>query len=200
MVEQIESRVQYQWMSEFAASLDDAPDIAKQLGVALEGRGPFRRFRDVLEGHPDLRARWNVMRSERLLERARGWLEAEGLRNPLTQPRALAAPPVQSAKPAASPKVTLAHVLLLGAPDGKTELVDGQVLRTITAPDAKQADQLVRRLVSDACKLHGIAYRRSLIDGRDNLTVGDITVVRRGLAADVYVEVPASIWRAFTPA
>ncbi|PRQ06668.1 UPF0158 family protein [Enhygromyxa salina] len=199
-VERVETHVQYQWMREFADSLDDAPDIVELLAVALDGRGAFRRFRDVLEGHPDLQTRWNALRSERLLERATAWLEAHNIRNPLSPPRALAAPPEQSAKPAASTKLGLVHVLLLGAPDGKTELLDGEVRRTITAQTAKQADQLVRRLVSEACSLHGIAYRRSLVDGRDRVTVGDITIVRRSLAVDVYVAISPSVWRAFTPA
>jgi hypothetical protein len=50
-----------------------------RLWRALDGRGPFRRFRDVLEDAPEgyLR-RWYVFRDERALGRARAFLAAEG--------------------------------------------------------------------------------------------------------------------------
>lgn len=73
-------------MVDFASALHDAPDIARQLEVALDGRGAFGRFRNVLAGPPDLQERWYAWRAERLLEHAarpsgsgdRGSLRARG--------------------------------------------------------------------------------------------------------------------------
>lgn len=86
-VETVETHRQYRWMVDFASSLHDAPDIARQLDVALDGRGAFGRFRSVLDGHPDLRDRWYAFRAQRLLEHATAWFQREGIRNPLSTPR-----------------------------------------------------------------------------------------------------------------
>jgi uncharacterized protein YciI len=46
---------------------------------ALDGRGAFRRFRDVLfSGPDDVAARWQIYRQERALGRARAWLASHG--------------------------------------------------------------------------------------------------------------------------
>jgi hypothetical protein len=201
-IEPIETSVQYRWMREFAAALDDAPDIAALLDVALEGRGAFGRFRGVLSRHPDLQARWDAFQSERALECAKAWLRREGLHTSLSlsTPRALAGPVPANTQPAActTPEIGLVHVLLLGAPNGKTELLDGRVHRVITARDTKQADQLLRRLVRHACALQGIDYRRSLVDGRDVISIGELTFSRRGATVELAVTVPAAIWQAFS--
>ena len=46
---------------------------------SIQGRGAFRRFKDVLLAHPDERESWFAFSAERLRERALAWLAAEGV-------------------------------------------------------------------------------------------------------------------------
>lgn len=197
-VERVETREQYRWMCEFAASLTDAPDVAQMLEVALDGRGAFGRFRNVLAGHPDLRERWNVWEARQLLDVAQAWLERRGIERALAIPHALAEPAANT-KPstAQQPEIGLVHVLLLGAPDGKTELLGGRVLRRVDAGSSKRAQGLLRRLVRDACALHAIAYRRSLVDGRDELEIGELGFRRHASVVEIAVAVDSATWRQF---
>jgi uncharacterized protein YciI len=49
---------------------------------ALEGRGAFRRFRDIVfNGPAEVLTRWQIYRQERGLGRARAWLASEGYRS-----------------------------------------------------------------------------------------------------------------------
>lgn len=71
------SRDAYQDMERFIASLDDA-DIADQLAIAIDGRGAFRRFKDMLSQWPALTTRWHAFSEERQRGRARAWLADQG--------------------------------------------------------------------------------------------------------------------------
>jgi hypothetical protein len=67
-------------MSEFAETVaDDA--FAERLQQAIQGRGAFHRFRDVLDEHPDELTRFHVFSEERQRGRARHWLAQHGLRS-----------------------------------------------------------------------------------------------------------------------
>ena len=49
---------------------------------ALEGRGAFRRFRDIVfNGPDDVLTHWQIYRQERALGRARAWLASHGYRS-----------------------------------------------------------------------------------------------------------------------
>ena len=72
-VEPLGSRVEYAWMTEFAATVADAP-LRDRLEVALDGRGAFRRFKNALLDSPAERERWFAFRDERLRAAAREWL------------------------------------------------------------------------------------------------------------------------------
>lgn len=71
------SREGYRDMELFIEGLDD-PDIADRLGIAINGRGAFRRFKDVLSRWPELQERWYSFTNERAYGRARAWLADEG--------------------------------------------------------------------------------------------------------------------------
>lgn len=71
------SRAGYRDMEHFIAAIAE-PDLADRLRRSLEGRGPFRRFRDELRHWPDLESRWYAYSSERHRGRARAWLAAQG--------------------------------------------------------------------------------------------------------------------------
>jgi len=78
LVEPIESRPGWDEMCDFAATIDDRR-LRELLEVALAGKGSFRRFRDVLAGHPEERARWFEEHDRRMKERSREWLDAHGI-------------------------------------------------------------------------------------------------------------------------
>jgi hypothetical protein len=48
--------------------------------VAIEGRGAFRPFRDVLDRWPDLAEQWYAFSDDRRIDRAREWLADAGYR------------------------------------------------------------------------------------------------------------------------
>lgn len=71
----------YRDMLDFAADLADE-GLREQLFQALDGRGAFRRFREVLneDEHEAEFTRWTLFRDERELGRAREWLALAGYR------------------------------------------------------------------------------------------------------------------------
>ena len=71
------SRAGYRDMVEFIGTVDD-PDRADLLGIAIEGRGAFRRFKDVLARWPGELDRWYGYADDRQRGRARAWLAEAG--------------------------------------------------------------------------------------------------------------------------
>ncbi len=71
------SRAGYRDMVEFVSTVDD-PGRADRLKIALQGRGAFRRFKDVLARWPGELERWFAFSEERQRGRARAWLAEEG--------------------------------------------------------------------------------------------------------------------------
>lgn len=66
----------YQDMDEFVETVED-DRLLELLDVALDGKGAFRRFRDVLDRYPAERDRWYAFKDERLKTRIRDWLTEE---------------------------------------------------------------------------------------------------------------------------
>src|SRR5690606_478944 len=95
-VEPVSSREQYRWMERFIQMLDPS-DLRDELTLAIDGRGAFRRFKDVLMVNAPERERWFAFRSERLRVFMEAWLEAHALK---AVPRPVPAPP--AAEPGAS--------------------------------------------------------------------------------------------------
>ncbi len=77
-VEPLGSRVEYGWMAEFTETVGDAR-LRDRLEVALDGRGAFRRFKNVLLDSPVERERWFAFRDELLRAAAREWLAEQGI-------------------------------------------------------------------------------------------------------------------------
>jgi len=78
-VEPVSSREQYRWMERFIPMVDD-PELRGRLSAAIDGKGAFRRFKDVLMSHGPERERWFAFRSERLRVFMEAWLSAHALR------------------------------------------------------------------------------------------------------------------------
>jgi hypothetical protein len=94
-IEPVSSREQYRWMERFIPMVDDA-GLRGQLSQAIDGKGAFRRFKDVLIAFTTERERWFAFRSERLRVFMEAWLSANALR-PVQRP-------VRAAEPASSPQ------------------------------------------------------------------------------------------------
>lgn len=77
-VDPVSSREQYRWMERFVATVENA-EVRQKLMGAIDGKGAFRRFKDVLMHFPIDRERWFAFRSERLRTSMQSWLEAHGL-------------------------------------------------------------------------------------------------------------------------
>ena len=87
-IDPVSSREQYRWMERFIPMVEDA-EIQRRLGVAIDGKGAFRRFKDVLMSFGPKRERWFGFRSERLRVFMEAWLTAHNL-HPIPRPQ----PPV----------------------------------------------------------------------------------------------------------
>lgn len=95
-IEPVSSREQYRWMERFIPMVEE-PNLRDQLTSAIDGKGAFRRFKDVLMSYSAERERWFAFRSERLRVFMEAWLTAHGLA-PIARV-ALPAEPVRSREP-----------------------------------------------------------------------------------------------------
>ncbi|MBU2535854.1 MAG: UPF0158 family protein [Chloroflexi bacterium] len=73
-----ESHEGYEDMQDFIATVEDER-LAELLEVAINGRGAFRRFKDVLLRYPEERERWFQFKDERMQQRALEWLDDIGV-------------------------------------------------------------------------------------------------------------------------
>ena len=103
-IEPAASREQYKWMERFVAGVTDEP-LRERLVIAIDGKGAFRRFKDVLLNYPTERERWFSYRSELLHWAMAKWLEKEQLAPKEPAPWGAPKPPpeenVQLERPAA---------------------------------------------------------------------------------------------------
>lgn len=74
LVEPCSSREQYRWMEYFVGTVEE-PDLRQRLLIAIDGKGAFRRFKDVLLSFPIERERWFNYRSLWLRWHINKWLQ-----------------------------------------------------------------------------------------------------------------------------
>ncbi|MBX3272517.1 MAG: hypothetical protein KF729_19820 [Sandaracinaceae bacterium] len=77
-IDPVSSREQYRWMERFIETVEES-ELRDQLNQAIDGKGAFRRFKDVLMSFPVDRERWFAFRSERLRSCMEAWLAAHGI-------------------------------------------------------------------------------------------------------------------------
>jgi hypothetical protein len=77
-IEPEDSHEGFRDMEEFIVTVRD-PAFRELLGVAIAGKGPFRRFKEVLARSPEERARWFGFHEARLDARIREWLAANDI-------------------------------------------------------------------------------------------------------------------------
>ena len=72
-IEPASSREQYRWMEKFVGSVSEEP-LRERLIISIDGKGAFRRFKDVLLAYPAERERWFSYRAELLHWHIQNWL------------------------------------------------------------------------------------------------------------------------------
>jgi len=73
-----DSREGYRDMEDFIQTVDDE-NLKEKLWIAIDGKGAFRRFKDVLLRYPEVRKRWFEFKDKRTRERVMDWLEREDI-------------------------------------------------------------------------------------------------------------------------
>jgi hypothetical protein len=93
-IEPAASREQYKWMERFVSHVTDEP-LKERLIIAIDGKGAFRRFKDVLLNYPTERERWFTYRADLLHWQMQKWLEKEQLEPKEAPPWGVAPEPVE---------------------------------------------------------------------------------------------------------
>ncbi|AUX47431.1 hypothetical protein SOCE26_089520 [Sorangium cellulosum] len=102
-IDPVSSREQYRWMERYIPMVEDM-ELQAKLSQAIDGKGAFRRFKDVLMSYGPERERWFAFRSERLRIFMEAWLSAHAL-NPVPRPLWVPEVPARPETPAAAPAV-----------------------------------------------------------------------------------------------
>jgi len=96
------SREQYRWMERFVASVEDET-LRERLIIAIDGKGAFRRFKDVLLHYPGERERWFSYRADLLHSFINDWLVENGIETATTSPWGDVTPPPEPDMPLTRP-------------------------------------------------------------------------------------------------
>lgn len=83
-VEPASSREQYRWMEKFVGSVTDEA-LRERLIISVDGKGAFRRFKDVLLAYPAERERWFSYRADLLHWHIQQWLQQHEI-HPTNEP------------------------------------------------------------------------------------------------------------------
>ncbi len=68
----------YDLMVEFASSVTNK-HLREKLEIALDGKGAFRRFKNVISDYPDEEKRWFAFKDKRMREEVIEWLNDLGI-------------------------------------------------------------------------------------------------------------------------
>jgi len=77
-IPQVDSNEAYSDMEEFIVTVTNER-LQARLWQAIDGRRPFRRFKDVLADYPNEREQWFRFEDDRIRQRVLEWLEDEGI-------------------------------------------------------------------------------------------------------------------------
>lgn len=103
-IEPASSREQYRWMERFVTSVvDDA--LRERLVISIDGKGAFRRFKDVLLAYPAERERWFSYRADLLHWHIHNWLLSHDIEPVTPPPWGDAGPPPDLPQVASKPLV-----------------------------------------------------------------------------------------------
>jgi len=104
-IEPASSREQYRWMERFVTSVEDG-GLRERLLISIDGKGAFRRFKDVLLAYPTERERWFSYRAELLHWHIHNWLAESDVEATTEPPWGDAKPPPEL--PQVAPKTEVA--------------------------------------------------------------------------------------------
>jgi|GEM_PF-1880072 hypothetical protein len=183
-------------MRDFADAVDD-DDVRSDLQRALEGQGAFRRFRAAVARDPDLQAQWRAYEWDGLAREGEEWLkrrlEIRAIYDRPAWMQAVAMPAPKTAESA----LTILDVLLLGAPDGKTELIDGKVRRRVPARDPAHARKLFKLLARDLAQLNGREWRKRFIEGQSSYEIDRYKLIQTDDGVQLEIAISPDLWRLF---
>jgi hypothetical protein len=196
-METVETRRQYRWMADWTSTVDE-PDIREMLEIALDGKGAFGRFRDVLSRYPDLEDDWREARQKILLGLAIDWLRDELDIEPeyeLPAPKPSRAP--NEPQNPVRPNVELLDMLLLGDPDRQSTPVSGSVRRRLPVRSKTDGRRIFKVLAREVCEWNGVAWRKRFIQGKTSLDMGRFHLSLHKDAIELSVDVPREVWDSF---
>ncbi len=78
-IDPVSSREQYRWMERYIPLVEEDA-LRGKLAQAIDGKGAFRRFKDVLMTYAEDREKWFTFRSERLRTFMEAWLAAHAIK------------------------------------------------------------------------------------------------------------------------
>jgi hypothetical protein len=136
-IDPVSSREQYRWMERFIPMVEE-PTLRGKLTQAIDGKGAFRRFKDVLMSYGTERERWFAFRSERLRTFMEAWLSAHAIKG-------AARTTYTEAPPAAAPAV-VAGVASTPDLDAVPDSVDESAPRSQSGRRARNAEALRQHL------------------------------------------------------
>jgi len=138
-IEPVSSREQYRWMERFIPMVEE-PNLRAQLSQAIDGKGAFRRFKDVLIAFTAERERWFAFRSERLRVFMEAWLAANAMR-PIARPAWPTEPPAGSSPTAAADPIT--QEALGGRRSRTTDALKKQIEEVLDAIGARDLEKVL---------------------------------------------------------
>jgi hypothetical protein len=94
--------------------------------------------------------------------------------------------------------IELLDLLLLGAARGKTELLDGQVLRQLWARTPAEARSLFESLSRQICAYHHFEWNERHVEGRTSFDLGRMHLSLDDTLIELWVDVSIGAWRVFT--
>lgn len=117
-VEAVPSRIQYQWLDSFIKSVEDET-VRGRMEAAVNGKGAFRRFKDILLTLPDERRRWFEFRDLLLRTHIADWVRELGVEPTNVAPWDGAPPAPAEPPPNADVDIEALRDLLIAWADGR---------------------------------------------------------------------------------
>ena len=141
-VPEADSHEGYRDMERFILTVQD-DRLKDRLWQAIQGRGAFRRFKDVLAGYYREEKRWYAFQDERIRGRILDWLSSEGIQPMEPAPRPAQEPGLQ--EPTARERLLAEVSAFVRAANQLSGVTRIALIGSLTTeePDPKDADLLV---------------------------------------------------------
>ena len=162
-VEPASSREQYRWMERFVGSVADE-SLRERLIMSIDGKGAFRRFKDVLLAYPAERERWFAYRAELLHWHIHNWLGEHDIEGIGEAPWGEVRPPVELPVVPGKPIVHGAEAPGEALRRNARDLIEG--LPAIDLPSAIAFLEFLKARAGDAAKARSSDSDRG--GGRDD--------------------------------